>query len=114
MALSVTERVAVLGAVAFSAGPAWGYGGGYHSGPGMMYGGWGGGLFGWLLMFLVVVLVLAVVIGALRWMFGSGHRAAAMPPPAGGKSALDILEERFARGEIDKAEFEEKRRLLSK
>lgn len=27
-------------------------------------------------------------------------------------SALNIIEERFARGEIDKAEFEEKRKLL--
>ena len=28
------------------------------------------------------------------------------------EAALDLLEERFARGEIDKAEFEEKRKLL--
>jgi uncharacterized membrane protein len=30
------------------------------------------------------------------------------------QTALDILDERFARGEIEKAEFEEKRKLLGR
>jgi len=29
------------------------------------------------------------------------------------RTAIDILNERFARGEIDQAEYEEKRRLIS-
>jgi hypothetical protein len=34
--------------------------------------------------------------------------------PSRGRAALDILDERFAKGEIDKAEFEEQRKLLGR
>ncbi|HEY1503848.1 MAG TPA: SHOCT domain-containing protein [Stellaceae bacterium] len=66
---------------------------------------WHGGFFGPLLM---VIVIFALVALFRRFGFWGPHgyryhRAG---------SALHILEERFARGEIDKAEFEEKRKLL--
>jgi putative membrane protein len=66
-----------------------------------------------MVVFLVVAFV--IIVPLLRWL-GVGppwrhdQHAPPMLPP---KNALDILNERFARGEIDKAEYEEKRRLIS-
>ncbi len=76
-------------------------------------GGWGWGhmIFGPLMMIVVIAVVVVVVVLAVRWIGGSGHGAVAHPPS--GKTPLDILKERFARGEIDKEEFEERKRLLS-
>jgi putative membrane protein len=54
-----------------------------------------------------VVVVLAVLV--IRRLGGSGHFQSMLL----GKTPLAILQERFARGEIDKEEFEERRRLLS-
>ncbi len=72
-------------------------------------GGWYGMIFGPLLMllFLVVAVVIAVIV--VRGFGGSWQPAHPGPP---GRTALDILKERYARGEIDKEEFEERRRLL--
>ena len=61
---------------------------------------------------MIVVIVLAAVAVALvfRWIGRPGHGDGA--PGAPSRTPLDILKERFAMGEIDKEEFEERRRVL--
>ncbi len=68
---------------------------------------WSWGMFfGPVLMIAAIAAIVAVVVFIIR---GSGGGSAAATPA---KTPLDILNERFARGEIEKEEFEEKRRLL--
>lgn len=74
---------------------------------------WNGGAWmfmGPLMMIVFIAIVVAVIVLIVRWLGGPGHGAAPHPPP--GRTALDILKDRFARGEIDKEEFEERRRVL--
>ncbi len=82
--------------------------GGY--GHGEMWGhGWGGWIFGPLMMIVFIALIVGVVVLVVRWLGGVGGGPAQGSKP---KAALEILEERFARGEIDKDEFEDRRRAL--
>ena len=70
--------------------------------------GWGGG-WGWFGMVHVVLWWVLIVLGivlAAKWLFGSDG------PDAKGDRALVILRERYARGDIDKAEFDARRRDL--
>ncbi|MGE3689760.1 MAG: SHOCT domain-containing protein [Novosphingobium sp.] len=65
-------------------------------------------ILGPLLMILVpLVLVVAVLIALRR--FGQPAGSSSAPP----QTPLEILKERFARGEINKEEYEERRRILS-
>ena len=61
-------------------------------------GGWLGGL--WMVLFWVGTVLL--IVWAVRGM--------SISRPYGGGGAVDILEERFARGEIDATELAERRR----
>jgi putative membrane protein len=82
----------------------------YPYGPHMGWwgGGWDGMFFGPLFMLLVVVAVVAAVFLLVRRPGGSWQGTAQAP----GRVPLDILKERYARGEIDKADYEERRRVL--
>jgi putative membrane protein len=81
-------------------------------GPHMMWGGWFHMFFGFLMMLLFLGIIVAVVVFGVRWLGGSEHSPFRHGPRPGERSALDILKERLARGEIDVAEYEERRRAL--
>ncbi|WP_374546145.1 SHOCT domain-containing protein [Rhodoblastus sp.] len=86
----------------------------YGYGPHMMYwhGGWSGMIFGPLFMILGLALAIAVAVVIVRALFGSSGW---MQPPRQAspeRTPLDILKERFARGEIEKEEYEQRRRVL--
>lgn len=66
--------------------------------------GWGMG-WGWLLGLIILILLIWLIMRAV----GPDIR----PSGPGEKSALDILKERYASGEIDKEEFEDKKRDLN-
>jgi putative membrane protein len=73
--------------------------------------GWGHMIFGSVMMVLFWGGIIVLIVLAVRWMGGGTSHGPV--PPSSQKSALDILERRFAQGEIDKEEFEERKRLLS-
>ncbi len=73
--------------------------------------GWGHMMFGGLMMVVFWSGIILLIVFTVRRL-GSGPSHGAGLPPSG-KRALDILQERFARGEIDKAEFEERKQSLS-
>ena len=75
-----------------------------------MWDGWHGWFFGPVMMIVFIAAAVVVVVLLVRWLGLQGYGGAPHSPP--GKTPLDILKERFARGEIDKEEFEERRRVL--
>ena len=69
----------------------------------MMWGMWGIGMM--LMMLVFWGLVIAGVVLGIRWLVSQGRESRTDP-------VLEILRQRYARGEINKEEFETKRRDL--
>lgn len=67
---------------------------------------WGGHWFGGLLMLIFWIIVVVGVVALVRGILARGGGGS----PAASESPLEILKRRYAKGEIDKAEFEEKRK----
>ncbi len=69
------------------------------------YGWWG---FGWIPMIFFWIVLILIVVALAKWIFDGWPRYDRRVE----KSALDILKERYARGEIEREEFEQKKRDL--
>lgn len=85
------------------------------SGAGRMMGqGMHGGFAGPFMMILFFTALIVIAILLIKWLGGGcrRHRCTHRRHGHSGKAAEDILRERFARGEIDKAEFEERLNAL--
>lgn len=68
---------------------------------------WMGPMMGWAFMLIWALFLIALVVGVV-WLV----RTLTDRGGLSGSSALRILEERFARGEIDQDEFEQRRQAL--
>ena len=80
-------------------------------GPGMM-GNWGYGMmggFGFLSIFLWILIIVGIVL-LVVWLV---RKTPQWQQERIEESAMEILKKRYARGEINREEFEEKKKVIS-
>ena len=75
----------------------------WHWGMHPMWGVWGLGMMVMMVAFWVL-LIIGIILG-IRWLVAQGRAP-------GRDTALEVLRERYARGEINRDEFEARRRDL--
>ena len=77
-----------------------------------MMGNWGYGMmggYGFLNIFFWILIIVGIVL-LVVWLV---RRAPQWQQVRGEESAMEILKKRYARGEIDREEFEEKKNMIS-
>lgn len=74
------------------------------------WGSWGSGhgILGMVMMLLFWALIIAGVVLVVRWLFNQGAQKSSQPD----ESAREILEKRYARGDIDREQLEAMKRDL--
>lgn len=92
--------IGLLPGVSFAQERPYGWGWDMHP----MWGVWGIGMVFMMLLFWGLVIVGVVLV--IRWLLSQGKETRS-------DSALEILRQRYARGEINKEEFDAKRKDLS-
>ncbi len=95
--------------LALGAVSGWQHDGGWGMmGPGMMgFGGW------WFMPIFFILFWGLVIWGIVALVRGLSGSKGSGPAPPTADSALDILKRRYARGELNKEEYEEKKKDLT-
>jgi putative membrane protein len=102
-AMKLVGLAALTGAL-LGAAPAWAQGPGPWQMHDWMGWGWGGMWLGPLFMIVLLTLLIAGIVGLVRWIGGGGSDGGSRV-----RTARDILDERYARGEIDREEYQRRR-----
>ena len=61
--------------------------------------------WGWIIGLIVLILIVLIIVKAVGQNTGAGQNSE--------KTPLEVLKERYAKGEIDKEEFEQKKNDLT-
>ncbi len=103
----IIVAIVIVLPLVFGAASGWQGGGWGMMGPGMMSG------FGWMWLMPVLWILL---LGLIIWAVAAGVRGQSESRGSDSSkadSALEVLKKRYARGEINKEEYEEKKKDLA-